>query len=145
MTEFTSHNKGSKTQAMLACSSLPSNEKMNSRDFELLIDAMGDLEKNQKNHGHFHEFTKSINRLNHLLQKENISHDFSLKDLFIWAALEIVDTDVGMDEIGKWMCHQPTLEEIFFSEDSDSIFVMIKNGQKARTRYQKLLKEKLYG
>ena len=146
MNEFNPNNsKSIRTLAMLTCSSLPSTPRMGESEFEKLILAFHDVEKNKAPSGTFRAFAVAVSRLMDTLKKENIHHNFSAKDLFIWASLELIETDVDMDEISKWMNHGPTIEEIFFSEDRGSIISLIKKGEVARERYQQLLKELLYG
>lgn len=77
--------------------------------------------------------------------KKHGSHSPTKKQLVVWIVCEVIATDVSPDELSEWLKHKPTIEEIVFGDDPESILNLLTSPdtKAAEKRFKAIVKSML--
>ena len=87
---------------------------------------------------------KSLSLFQETLLEHDVSHSFKVNELAAWVVMEILDTGVDLEEVDVWLCHKPTLDEIIFGEDADSLLYQFvnKKDRSNRRKFRSMLRKR---
>ena len=143
MSEMTISKKVLRHETNMATTVGPATFEASLDTVEAISDAIAETERAEPNkESRFYPMVSLIKKLAQMLRKANVEHAFTRRDMVVWLALEVMDTDVGPDELIEWLTHEATLQELVFGEDKTSMYKLIRRkGQKrAWERYRHLLR-----
>lgn len=85
-----------------------------------------------------------LKKFNETLDRKNIEHSFRSSELTAWIAIEIMNTGVDLSDIAPWLCHEATLDEIVFGEDSASLLSLFvsRKDKNNRRKFRAMLRSK---
>lgn len=90
------------------------------------------------------ELCAKLKTLYKRMRDSSIVPPHSRRDIVLWVVCEILETEVGFDELYDWLRHEATLDEIILGDDHGSIISLIlAKGESSKARLDFLLKRHL--
>jgi hypothetical protein len=109
-----------------------------------LADLVNDLTGEADNYKAFPHLKRMIDDSMAYLALRQITPILTRQEMVWWTILEILDTDVGIDEVFPWLQDEITLHEIISYEHKDSIVnILIQDVKSAQKRINFLIKKHL--
>ena len=125
-----------------ASSVSPRTESLSEAVIEQLIDVVVDIERGALR-GPYPELLGLMRGLQSEIEKRNIQTNLRRRDLAAWVIMEILGTDVGVEELHCWLAHGPTVQEIIMGHGDDSIVGRLSKDVLAAEKYFRHLVHRL--
>ena len=137
--------RSTRTETMLSTAVDPTTFSMPDASADAITEAITILEKGQGGPARLSELVIVIKQLVSQLKRAGVSHGFTKKDLVIWLILEVLATNVGVEDMLEFANHRSTLDELALVDDGESMICLLRgpDAVPARQRYQSLLKSVL--